>query len=168
MRDYGTLMPLMHTCKTIHRELEDFVYSKVTFTIAQNFTNDLHFATTTNPKTKCLQPELYFMHAVRNVRIRISFERSSYLRKTLEKVDSWLEILIRSGKVETFRLDLYVWGDPDRSPPDIDRRRTVVAASGLKRHGVLGYSTDCFVTQKLMVARRAVDKMKEAFEELET
>lgn len=165
---YGRLVSLMRACQTLYRELEDFIYSRASFTIAPSMPNDGTFARIREILKSEIKSELPFLRVAQHVRIHVALGTSELLQTTVEKISNWIEILNDGGKVKSFQLDLYLWDEAeDQHPSQTDRPRAIVAdASGLRQYGVLGH-VNCARTRKLEDARRTLEFMKKSFGELQ-
>lgn len=166
--NYSMLTSLMCTCQATHEELEDFIYSRVSFTIVPAVSNDLAMRNVTRAKIY-RQAELPFLCVAQNVQIQISMRSYGHWQPELEKASIWIETLLRSTKVKSFRFELYVLDDSANvKPASLDHLRSIMSAGGFRRQGMLGSRDYVFSTRNLKVANIRVERMKTAFAELET
>jgi len=169
-RNLSVILPLLQSCKILHKEVEDFVYSRARFTIvmqdqAEEAATKSEISAVSNNSANVLH-DLSFLRPIRRLVLRAGFGRSDTTpgldvqreRTVLAKLGTMLDMLSNVEMLEELHFDIFLW-DADRWPFDIARCVDKEEA-GL---AMLGPQTGHFRTRRLGAAREVICKLQSIF-----
>lgn len=166
-RNLSAVLPLLQSCRILHKEVEDFVYTPARFTIvmqnqAVETATEFEISAVSDKPANVLR-DLSFLRPIRRLVLRAGLGRSDTTAgldvqrecTVLAKLGTMLDMLGNEGMLEELQFDIFLW-DVDRWPSDVarcvDKEGTGVA--------MLGPKTGRFRTRRLAAAREVVSKLQ--------